>query len=94
MLVDCADQFCLNAAIARVVDFEDVMVEESLARLRAHRQNIDRYCRLMRTSLTALEQDFIERRIAEELLALDRLATETFPTLTLSEPKAAIALQP
>ena len=59
------------------------MIDESLARLDAHRQNIDRYRRLMRTNLTALEQDFIERRISEEQLALDRLAAETI-VVTLS----------
>ncbi|MCP4616479.1 MAG: hypothetical protein GY844_08570 [Bradyrhizobium sp.] len=55
------------------------MIDESLAGLREHRQNIDRYRRLLRTNLTTLEQDFIERRIVEEQLALDRLAAETFP---------------
>jgi len=42
------------------------MIEENVARLRARRQNIDRYNRLLRTNLTALERDFIKRRIAEE----------------------------
>ena len=67
------------------------MIDESLVRLCAHRQNIDRYRRLMRTNLTVLEQNFIERRIAEEQLALDRLAAETFPIImTLSDtPRAA-----
>ena len=51
-----------------------MMVEENLARLYAHRQNIHRYRRLLRTSLTALERDFIERRTAEEQSALDCLA--------------------
>ena len=65
------------------------MIDESLARLCAHRENIERYHRLMRTNLTALEQTFIERRIAEEQLALDRLAAETI-VMTLSDaPRAA-----
>ena len=42
------------------------MIEENVARLRARRQNIDRYNRLLRTNLTALERDFIKCRIAEE----------------------------
>lgn len=42
------------------------MIEENVARSQARRKNIDRYNRLLRTSLTALERDFIERRIAEE----------------------------
>jgi hypothetical protein len=65
------------------------MIDESLARLCVHHDNIERYRRLMRTNLTALEQDFIERRIAEEQLALDRLAAETV-VMTLSvAPRAA-----
>ena len=54
-----------------------MMVNENLARLCAHRQNIDRYRRLLRTSLTALERDFIERRTAEEQSALECLADDT-----------------
>jgi hypothetical protein len=70
------------------------MIDENLARLRAHRQNIDRYRRLLQTSLTVLERNFIEQRIAEEEAALNRLASETFPVVltmpaligTLAEP--------
>jgi hypothetical protein len=65
------------------------MIDESHARLETHRQNIDRYYRLMRTNLTTLERNFIERRIAEEQLALDRLAAEAI-FMTLSDaPRAA-----
>jgi hypothetical protein len=65
------------------------MFDESYVRLCAHRQNIDRYRRLLRTNLTSLEQDFIERRIAEEQLVLDRLAAEAI-VMTLSDaPRAA-----
>ena len=42
-------------------------------RISAHRQNIDRYRALLRTQLTALERDFIRRRIAEEETELLRL---------------------
>ena len=65
------------------------MIDESLARLCAHRENIDRYRRLMRTNLTALEQDFIERRITEEQLALDRLVAETIVMTLSNAPRAA-----
>lgn len=65
------------------------MIDENLARLRAHRQNIDRYRRLLDTNLSALERDFIERRIAEEEAALHRLA---FPiALTLRDTSASEA---
>jgi hypothetical protein len=89
LLIDCAGQFCLKAAIAICEFCEDLMIDESLARLCAYRQNIDRYRRLLRTNLTALEQNFIERRIAEEQLALDRLAAEAIVTTLSDTPRAA-----
>jgi hypothetical protein len=55
------------------------MLDENLARLRTHRNNINRYRRLLQTHLTALERDFIEMRLSEEETALKRMATETFP---------------
>lgn len=68
------------------------MIDEYLARLRAHRQNIDRYRRLLDTNLSALERDFIERRITEEEAALHRLASNTFPiALTLRDTSASEA---
>ncbi|MBR0750394.1 hypothetical protein JQ582_41575 [Bradyrhizobium japonicum] len=54
------------------------MLDEDLARIRAHRNNIHRYRRLLRTRLSELERQFIERRLAEEQTALDALAAE-FP---------------
>jgi hypothetical protein len=65
------------------------MIDENLARLRAHRQNIERYRRLLETSLSVLERDFVQRRIAEEEAALDRLASDTFP-LVLKMPRKAL----
>ncbi|WP_375307225.1 hypothetical protein WI560_05785 [Bradyrhizobium sp. A11] len=55
------------------------MLDENLARIRAHRNNIHRYRRLLKTRLSQLERDFIERRLAEERSALDALTTATFP---------------
>ena len=55
------------------------MLDENLARLRTHRNNISRYRRLLQTSLTALERDFIEQRLSEEEAAWNRLASDTFP---------------
>ena len=55
------------------------MLDADLARIRAHRNNIHRYRRLLRTRLSDLERQFIERRLAEEQTALDALADETFP---------------
>ena len=44
------------------------------ALLSAHRANLDRYRRLLRTYLTDSERQFVERRIAEERQALQQLA--------------------
>src|SRR4029434_3817041 len=66
-----------------------IMIDENLARLRAHRQNIERYRRLLETSLTVLERDFVERRIAEEESALNRLASDPFPVV-LKMPRKAV----
>ena len=50
------------------------MTEEQMARMRTHRNNIYRYRHLLQTKLTELERDFIEKRLAEEQLNLERLA--------------------
>ena len=47
------------------------MTAVSVALTRAYQNNIDRYRRLLRTRLTDLERQFIERRLAEELVALE-----------------------
>ena len=56
-----------------------MMLDADMARIRAHRNNIDRYRRLLQTNLSDLERQFIERRLAEEQSSLDALAAETFP---------------
>ena len=56
-----------------------MMIDENLARLRAHRNNIGRYRRLLKTNLTELERDFIERRLSEEGTALNLIVRHTFP---------------
>ncbi|WFU27077.1 hypothetical protein QA649_12985 [Bradyrhizobium sp. CB1717] len=55
------------------------MFDENLARIRAHRNNIHRYRRLLKTKLSELERQFIERRLAEERSALESLTAATFP---------------
>jgi hypothetical protein len=60
------------------------MIDELLARYRAHRQEIDRCRSLPQTSLTELEQRLIERRIAEEEAAVSALAIRASPPLALS----------
>lgn len=56
-----------------------MMLDENLARIRAHRNNIHRYRRLLKTRLSQLERHFIERRLAEERSALEALSAATFP---------------
>jgi hypothetical protein len=57
-----------------------------IAAIRTHRNNIHRYRRLLRTELSELERDFIDRRMADERTALDALVGETFP-VTFPLPK-------
>lgn len=47
------------------------MLDANLARIRTHRNNIHRYRRLLRTELSDLEREFIEKRMADEQTALD-----------------------
>ena len=49
------------------------MPEIPAALIKAHRNNLERYCRLLATNLTDLERDYIHRRIAETQRELDRL---------------------
>ncbi|WP_375791335.1 hypothetical protein ACE102_22575 [Bradyrhizobium sp. vgs-9] len=63
-----------------------MMMDENLARLRAHRNNISRYRRLLRTKLLPLERQFIKRRLSEEAAALQSLSASTFP-IAFNEPK-------
>jgi hypothetical protein len=55
------------------------MIDQQLARLRMHRNNINRYKRLLKTILTDCERRFIERRLSEEQSAIEALAASTFP---------------
>ena len=61
-----------------------MIIDENLS---AHQQSIDHYRRLLLTSLTELERSFIERRIAEERKALDRLAS--LPIITKEQASQA-----
>jgi hypothetical protein len=64
------------------------MIEENFARLRTHRNNIQRYRQLLETKLTGLERQFIEQRLSEEQSAIESLAAATFP-LTFKDPSAS-----
>jgi len=55
------------------------MIDEKLARLRTHRNNIHRYRRLLGTRLSELERQYLERRLAEEQIEIEKLSTTIFP---------------
>jgi hypothetical protein len=57
------------------------MIDDNFSLMRAHRSNIVRYRRLLKTSLTDLEWQFVERRVAEEQSALEKIVASTFPLL-------------
>jgi hypothetical protein len=48
-------------------------MSERIARLRAHQKNIERYQSLLKTKLSDVEVQFIEKRLSEELLAIAML---------------------
>ncbi len=52
------------------------MTDLTEIQITAHQRNIDRYRALLRSELTALEQDFIKRRIAEEEAELRALQVD------------------
>jgi hypothetical protein len=49
------------------------MIDFKASQVRRHRQNIERYCRLLATELTDLERQYLHKRIAEEHAQLERL---------------------
>ena len=63
------------------------MLDEKLARIRAHHNNLHRYRSLLKTRLSDIERQFVERRLSEESSALEALTSQTFPiALTLGQP--------
>ena len=56
-----------------------MMIDENLARLRAHRNNIQRYRRLLATRLSELERAYILKRLQDEEAASQALMQTTFP---------------
>ena len=47
------------------------MTEERIARLRTHKNNIDRYRRLLKTKLSEIERQYLEKRLSEEQAAME-----------------------
>ena len=56
-----------------------MMLDEQFVRLRTYRNNIARYQGLLKTDLTDLERQFIERRLSEEQSEFDLLTTGNIP---------------
>ncbi|MBR1295114.1 hypothetical protein [Bradyrhizobium ottawaense] len=52
------------------------MSDETIVRLQTHRKNVERYLRLLETALTDVEQQYIEKRLAEEGSAMDQLSLQ------------------
>ena len=68
------------------------MLDQDLARIRAHRNNLSRYRGLLKTKLSDVERQYIERRIAEEQAALKALAADALPAaFTLPKSPSAAA---
>jgi hypothetical protein len=49
------------------------MVENRIARLHAHQKNIERYEGLLKTRLSEIETQYVERRLSEERFSLQML---------------------
>ena len=68
-----------------------MIIREHLVRLRTHRNNIQRYCALLETSLTDFERRFIENRLSEEQLAIENLTAKiAAPLNTQSHPHGGL----
>lgn len=50
------------------------MMDEKIVRLRTYQKNIDRYVRLLETTLTQVERQYIEGRLTEERSAMALLS--------------------
>ena len=57
---------CYSLSLSPTIDFY-------ASRVRSHRRNIERYCRLLATELTNLQRQNLHKRIAEEYVHLERL---------------------
>jgi hypothetical protein len=49
-------------------------METRVIRLRTHQKNIDRYQGLLKTKLSETERQYLEKQLAEETIAMLRLA--------------------
>ena len=66
----------------------EMMLDERLARLRAHRNNIHRYRRLLQTNLTELERNYVDSRLKEEETLFKQLSAAGVPVVVLPRGSA------
>jgi hypothetical protein len=64
-----------------------MMTEMTLERLRAHRNNIHRYQKLLATHLSDLERAYIQRRLTEERTLLEAVLERTLPDRLRAPPQ-------
>jgi hypothetical protein len=57
--------------------------EESLALLRTHHKNIQRYRQLLESNLTDFEREYLGKRLLEEQLAIEALSANA-PSVQLA----------
>lgn len=55
------------------------MIDDNLARMRTHRNAIERHRRLLKTKLTEQDRQYVCRRLSEEESALESLRAASFP---------------
>jgi hypothetical protein len=67
------------------------MLDERFVRLRTHRDNIARYQGILKTDLTDLERQFIERRLSEEQSEFELLQTASRVTAKVQNGPAHLA---
>lgn len=59
------------------------MFEETLARLRTHHKNVQRYRQLLDTHLTDFEREYIGKRLSEEQAAIELLSSPSTEAASL-----------
>lgn len=67
------------------------MLEENLARLRSHCNNMHRYRRLLETKLSEVERTYITRRLEEEKAAAEAILQSAFPFALPTADSAILA---
>jgi len=83
--VDCSAKS--SGAVKKKIAFREAptpMTDQRATRIRAHQQNLDRYCRLLAGDLPDSERQFLHKRIAEERLELERLQSAANSNIRLA----------